>query len=1430
VAAQFSVIETLEGRLLLSGTNQSQNNGHVPGALPASTLTALDAYVHAADSSYAFSLNSTITSSGYTDYVVNMTSQTWRTSSDVNKPVWTHWLQIIVPDTVKSKTAILNINGGSNTASAPTAADSISVQAALATGSIVVFLPDVPSEPLTFTDETTPRTEDQIIAYTFNKFLNGGDQNWPLLLPMVKSAVRAMDTAQSFVAAQSGGAQSINDFIVSGASKRGWTTWLTPAVDSRVKAIVPFVFDILNQGPQIPHHKDTYVGVTTDVVGGYSSAIQDYTNLNIFDRINTPQGIALQQIVDPYVYLNRSSYNIPKYMIDSTGDQFFVPDSAQYYIGNLPGYDYIRYVPNTDHSLNSDAVTGAINFEKALLDGAALPQYNWNVTDGGSTIDVTPIDVPVAVKMWQATNTANRDFRLETFGAHWTSTPLTAQPNGDYVAHVTPPASGATAFMIELDYVVDGVNLTFTTQVSEVPKFTPTLVAADPGGTYNGTPFTATATATGVSGSAVAGNFSFAYYAGSTVGGQGSTTAPTSAGTYTVVASFTSGDSSYVDAQSSPVTFTIGPAKPTVVATDNGGTFNGKPFAATATATGVGGGAIAGNLAFSYYVGSSVNGTGSSIAPISVGTYTVVASFTSADSNYSNAQSNPATFTISPLTPLVGFAGSYSGTYSGDESGTSTFIVDTNGNVTVLTPAPGTGTVSPSGALNVTLTYPTYTVFASGNLVLSSIGVVTGSGTWSYTLNGVTESGTWNTARIVSATVTVSDAGGTFNGNPFPAVGTAWQVDGQTPIKGSFAYTYYAGTTVSGAGSSTPPANAGTYTVVASFTSGDPNYNSVQSAPFTFAISPAAPAITASDAGGTYNGEPFVATPTATGVGGAAVSGGFAFTYYVGPTASGSGSSSPPADAGTYTVIASFTSTDPNYASGQSAAVTFSIAPAGTSTAFVTSANPSIPFESVTFTATVTSAAMTPPIGSVTFMDGSNPLTTVSIVNGQAAFSIDTLALGTHTIAAVYNGSTDFVSSTSTAVSQAVQTVAYGPDPIQAGQTAIDIGGTPGDDIITIGATTKKGFIQVDVLETGPVSYHFSGTFSISTVDRIFVLGGSGNDSIRVGGISLPVIMYGGDGNDTLTLTGTLGAGSSFDGGNGANTIVGRNATTTWNITGSNAGNVGGVSFTNVQNLTGGTGADTFVFASGGSLSGVVQGGSGTNTVTGPNSSNVWIVSALNAGSLNGNTFAGIQNLKGGTAGDIFEFADTAAIAGTINGGNGKGNWLDYGAYTTDVTVNLSTGAASHTGGVTNIQNVRGGSGNDTITGNSQGNILLGGAGNDTIQGGSARSLLIGDTGADHLTGGSNPDIIISGYTDYDANFAALQSILAEWQSANSYATRISHIKNGGGLNGSSTLAAGTTVHDDSAADTLTGAGGVDWFFANASDLITDLASGEQVN
>ena len=273
----------------LSGTNLSDTLPLSSSGLVAEgeiVETALDRYIAKPDTSYAYALADTIVSPGLTTYIIDMTSQTWRSAAEVDKPVWQHWVQIIVPDNTVSDTAVLVINGGSNNQSAPTAPNALAASFALQTNQVTISLPNIPSEPLVFSDEGFARSEDEIIAYSYDKFLDGGDEEWPVLLPMVKSAVRAMDTAQEFVADTI--SLNINDFVVTGASKRGWTTWLTAAADPRVSAIVPAVIDVLNMEVSMQNHRENYEGVTNGIVGGYSEQVQDYTDLNIFGRFGTP--------------------------------------------------------------------------------------------------------------------------------------------------------------------------------------------------------------------------------------------------------------------------------------------------------------------------------------------------------------------------------------------------------------------------------------------------------------------------------------------------------------------------------------------------------------------------------------------------------------------------------------------------------------------------------------------------------------------------------------------------------------------------------------------------------------------------------------------------------------------------------------------------------------------------------------------------------------------------------------------------------------------------------------------------------------------------------------------------------------------------------------------------------------------------------------
>jgi hypothetical protein len=422
---------------------------------------------------------------------------------------------------------------------------------------------------------------------------------------------------------------------------------------------------------------------------------------------------------------------------------------------------------------------------------------------------------------------------------------------------------------------------------------------------------------------------------------------------------------------------------------------------------------------------------------------------------------------------------------------------------------------------------------------------------------------------------------------------------------------------------------------------------------------------------------------------------------------------------------------------------------------------------------------------------------------------------------------------------------------------------------------------------------------------RTWNITGAGSGSLGALGFSQIQNLIGGSADDQFVATANGSVTGTIDGGGGNNSLSATEAAgnvTNWTITGAGSGRVGQrLAFADMHDLVGQGGVDNFQFSAGGSIAGTVVGGSSSgdilsyanetgpvtvnlqtsaapqiaggaaggfsgitsfqgststaNTLVGPNGNTTWTVSAANGGSGIASSlafsFSGFQNLAGGAGGDVFRFTRTGSLSGSLDGGGAPrqvGNWLDYSGLTTAVTVNLQTGAASSVasgaaGAVMNIQAVHGGSGGNTLTGDSHGNILIGGSATDRITGGSGVSLLIGDLGADAITGGSGGDILIGDATAFDlmtaANEAALMATLAEWQSADSYATRFALINTGasGGLLGRAftggRLNFGTTVGDDSAADTVTAAASpaaLDWFFIGTADVLRNFEPGEDIN
>jgi PhoPQ-activated pathogenicity-related protein len=187
--------------------------------------------------------------------------------------------------------------------------------------------------------------------------------------------------------------------------------------------------------------------------------------------MDTPEFAALMKIEEPYEYRNRLT--MPKLVLNSAGDQFFLPDSTQFYWDELKGPKYLRYVPNTDHSMkNSDALTSLVSFHDAIIRKKLLPEYSWELPSPG-VIRVVSKTKPARVKLWTATNPDARDFRLETLGPKYTDKNLEPMGDGVYEAKLDKPEKGWTAGFIELTYENEPAPIKFTSGVTVIPDTLP---------------------------------------------------------------------------------------------------------------------------------------------------------------------------------------------------------------------------------------------------------------------------------------------------------------------------------------------------------------------------------------------------------------------------------------------------------------------------------------------------------------------------------------------------------------------------------------------------------------------------------------------------------------------------------------------------------------------------------------------------------------------------------------------------------------------------------------------------------------------------------------------------------------------------------------------------------------------------------------------
>ena len=409
----------------------------------------------------------------WTGYLLNLTSQAWLNSSTFvptikqapHPSIWTHQLVVIVPSTINDttagnskRTATMYITGNDNTDPFPTTAspsEDVLLPAVLAqaTGTVCATLFQVPNQPLVFSDDKTRarRSEDSLVGYSWRRFLDAIKEGEPdpdaemiVLLPMAKAAMAAMDAITEFTAALAAGKIAnaegavpapVDKFLLCGASKRGWTTWLATAADAagyapgrapgnavpRVVGAAPIVMDMLNFTQGARHMYRAY--------GGWTFAFEPYWALNITAELAKGDDalVPLTRVIDPLHYA-RWLRTVPTLVIDSTGDEFFMPDDDWYWWdsdgfpgeGVLKGENIYRlFATNAEHSFATGIyplLTGLDAFyTTTLAPGRPRPKLNWTLDHSdGSILAWVPAGSATKVVLRSATSADNtrRDFRL----------------------------------------------------------------------------------------------------------------------------------------------------------------------------------------------------------------------------------------------------------------------------------------------------------------------------------------------------------------------------------------------------------------------------------------------------------------------------------------------------------------------------------------------------------------------------------------------------------------------------------------------------------------------------------------------------------------------------------------------------------------------------------------------------------------------------------------------------------------------------------------------------------------------------------------------------------------------------------------------------------------------------------------------------------
>ena len=393
-------------------------------------------------------------------------SQQWSPNDQVSPSDWQHQVDMYIPDQAQHRTALLVINNGTRkTENLPRINPNDFDPETLAkiaeqTQSIVISVSDIPNQPLLYAGQDKAVREDESVAQSWKFFMQNPAQYelLPLHIPMVASVSQAIGLAQKELSSY-----GIKKFIITGASKRAWTAWLTALSNPDVEAIVPFVFDLLNTQKGLSHMYYSYGQ-------NWPIAFAPYYQADIDHQIENSNFTQFMQIEDPLQYMyptHTNQTNITTYIINASGDDFYVPDNSRFYFNDLSTDKTLRVAPNSDHH-------GILNFTESSLIPFLNRYQNYKASPNieefisNQNLSLKFSETPIKIVQWTALNPEARDFRLAC-GIRYSSTPLKIQNNTLDIPLITPN-QGWQATFIEATYADGFIG---TSQVYITPDIYP---------------------------------------------------------------------------------------------------------------------------------------------------------------------------------------------------------------------------------------------------------------------------------------------------------------------------------------------------------------------------------------------------------------------------------------------------------------------------------------------------------------------------------------------------------------------------------------------------------------------------------------------------------------------------------------------------------------------------------------------------------------------------------------------------------------------------------------------------------------------------------------------------------------------------------------------------------------------------------------------